>query len=239
MSIYPFKGTGVDRLTIFVCEAQPIVVEGLTKVLDGCEDLQFVGAVPRLSEALDAVRTQRPNLVLVDQAAGLKMVFQFITDAKSTWAGCQPILWVNDLAEVDCFRALQLGARGIIKKNLPVEALRECLRSVGRGNVWIENSLPEAGGNSERRAAPRLTPREKEIVHHVCGGLKNKEIAGQLQITAGTVKVHLMHIFEKTGVRDRFELAVHGRRLLGTEHAEDMTRAEKDMTRAENAIAAR
>jgi two-component system nitrate/nitrite response regulator NarL len=216
----------VDRLTVLVCESQPIVVEGLTKVLTACEDVELLGAVSRLSEALDAVRNLRPDLVLVDQAAGLKMVFQFITDVKSTWARCQPILWVNDLAEVDCFRALQLGARGIIKKNLPIESLRECLRSVGRGNVWIESSLPEAAGSGDRRATPRLTPREKEIVHHVCGGLKNKEIAGQLSITAGTVKVHLMHIFEKTGVRDRFELAVHGRRLLGSEHAEDMSRAE-------------
>ena len=71
---------------------------------------------------------------------------------------------------------------------------------------------------SDRRSSPRLTPREKDIVHHVCGGLKNKEIAEALAITAGTVKVHLMHIFEKTGVKDRFELAVQGRRLLGPEH---------------------
>lgn len=222
----------MDRLTVFACESQPIVVEGLTKVLAGCEDLTFAGSVARLSEALDSLRALQPDLMLVDQAAGLKMVFQFITDAKSTWPRCQPVLWVNDLAEVDCFRALQLGARGIIKKNLPVDSLCECLRSVGRGNVWIENALPEAAGAAERRASPRLTPREREIVHHVCGGLKNKEIAGQLQITAGTVKVHLMHIFEKTGVRDRFELAVHGRRLLGSEHAEEVARAE-------NALAAR
>ena len=61
---------------------------------------------------------------------------------------------------------------------------------------------------------------------HVCGGLKNKEIAEALAITSGTVKVHLMHIFEKTGVKDRFELAVHGRRLVGHSHAGDMNRAE-------------
>lgn len=222
----------MDRRTVFVCESQPIVVEGLVRVLDDCEDLEFAGSASRLNDALDAVRSHQPDLVLVDQSAGLKMVFQFIADAKNTWARCQPILWVNDLAEVDCFRALQLGARGILKKNLPVESLRECLRSVAGGNVWIENSLPESAGTTERRTLPRLTPREREIVHHVCGGLKNKEIAGQLSITAGTVKVHLMHIFEKTGVRDRFELAVHGRRLLGTEHAEEISRAE-------NALAAR
>ncbi len=186
-----------------------------------------MGAVSGMSDALEAVREHRPDLMLVDQTSGLKMVFQFITDVKSTWSRCQPVLWVNDMAEVDCFRALQLGARGIIKKNLPVDALRECLRSVGRGNVWIENSLPQhADGRSDRRGSPRLTPREKEIVHHVCGGLKNKEIAVQLSITAGTVKVHLMHIFEKTGVKDRFELAVHGRRLLGVDNASEIVRAE-------------
>ena len=82
--------------------------------------------------------------------------------------------------------------------------------------MWIESSLSEhAVGALDRRSAPRLTPREKDIVHHVCGGLKNKEIAEALAITPGTVKVHLMHIFEKTGVKDRFELAVQGRRLLG------------------------
>lgn len=222
----PSKGICLNRLTVFACESQPIVLEGLAKVLSGHEDLDFAGSAPNLSQALAAVRELRPDVVMVDQSSGLKMVFQFITDVKSTWARCQPILWVNDLAEIDCFRALQLGARGILKKTLPIDALLDCVRSVGRGNVWIENSLPENVGSLDRRSAPRLTPREREIVHHVCAGMKNKEIALALAITAGTVKVHLMHIFEKTGVKDRFELAVHGRRLLGTEHAEEMKVAE-------------
>ena len=127
------------------------------------------------------------------------------------------MLWVDDLAEVDCFRALQFGARGILKKTLPVQALTDCIRAVGRGDVWIEGSTEAPGNGSERRAAPRLTRREREIVQQICAGLKNKEIAQVLSITAGTVKVHLMHIFEKTGVKDRFELALHGRCLLGLE----------------------
>ena len=52
-------------------------------------------------------------------------------------------------------------------------------------------------------------------MQQICEGQKNKEIAQALSITAGTVKVHLMHIFEKTGVKDRFELAIQGRKLLG------------------------
>lgn len=217
----------MNHLTVFACESQPIVVEGLIRILDGTSDLKFAGAASSLTDALEAVRQQQPNILLVDQTAGLKVVFQFISDVKSTSSQCQPVLWVNDLAEIDCFRALQLGARGILKKTLGVEDVLECLRSVGRGNVWIESSLSnDAMGTLDRRATPRLTPREKEIVHHVCAGMKNKEIAEALAITPGTVKVHLMHIFEKTGVKDRFELAVHGRRLLGIEHADEVARAE-------------
>lgn len=199
-------------------------------MLSTCDDLEFIGAASGLTEALDALKRQQPKVILIGQTAGLKVVFQFISDVRSTSSTCQPILWVNDLAEIDCFRALQLGARGILKKTLPVESLVECLRSVGRGDVWIEGSLSDqVVGALDRRSAPRLTPREKEIVHHVCGGLKNKEIAEALRITAGTVKVHLMHIFEKTGVKDRFELAVHGRRMLGMDHAGEVGRAESQL----------
>jgi DNA-binding NarL/FixJ family response regulator len=220
----------LNRLTVFACESQPIVLEGLQKVLASSEDLDFAGSAEGLSEALDALRRQQPSVILIGQTAGLKVIFQFISDVRNTSSSCQPILWVNDLAEIDCFRALQLGARGILKKTLPVESLLECLRAVGRGDVWIEGTLSDqVVGALDRRSAPRLTPREKEIVHHVCGGLKNKQIAEALRITAGTVKVHLMHIFEKTGVKDRFELAVHGRRMLGSEHGGEMSRAEGRM----------
>ena len=204
---------------MFACDSQPIVLEGLARVLAGHEDLEFTGSASNLSDALESLRQQPSDVILVDQSAGLKVVFQFISDVKSTSASCQPVLWVNDLAEIDCFRALQLGARGVLKKTLPVESVVDCLRSVGRGSIWIESSLPDhVVGSLDRRAAPRLTPREKEVVQHVCAGMKNKEIALALSITSGTVTVHLMHIFEKTGVKDRFELAVHGRRMLGFDH---------------------
>ncbi len=217
----------MNRLSVFACESQPIVLEGLAKVLSDCDDLEYIGSAASLTESLESLRQRHPDVILVDQSAGLKVVFQFISDVKSIAARCQPVLWVNDLAEIDCFRALQLGARGILKKTLPIQSVLECLRSVGRGNVWIESSISDhVMGAVDRRSTPRLTPREKEIVHHVCGGLKNKDIAEALSITAGTVKVHLMHIFEKTGVKDRFELAVHGRRMLGIEHADEIARAE-------------
>ena len=117
---------------------------------------------------------------------------------------------------MESFRALQVGARGILKKTLPVPAILDCIRTVANGNIWIESSISnQFVGFINRRTTPRLTPREDEILNLVMRGMKNKQIADALSITTGTVKVHLMHIFEKTGVRDRFELAMYGRKLRG------------------------
>jgi two-component system nitrate/nitrite response regulator NarL len=213
----------VNPVRVFACEAQPIVLEGLARVFEHGGEFEYMGAATSLADAMDAVREREPDILLVDQSAGLKQILQFISDAKNTRPRCYPILWINELAEIDCFRALQLGARGILKKSAAIATIRTCLRAVSQGEVWIENSLSDRSvGALDRRSTVRLTPREKDIVHHVCGGLKNKEIAEALAITPGTVKVHLMHIFEKTGVKDRFELAVQGRRLLGTERVPEV-----------------
>ena len=121
-----------------------------------------------------------------------------------------------DLPEMDAFRALQMGARGIVKKTLPTAKLIECLREVGAGQIWMQES-EQVAEFLQRKDASRLTPREKEVVRLICRGLRNRQIAENLHITPGTVKVHLMHIFEKTGLKDRLALAVHGRDLVGVE----------------------
>jgi DNA-binding NarL/FixJ family response regulator len=87
---------------------------------------------------------------------------------------------------------------------------------VAQGHLWFENGAPEpvAEPGRERRRPPRLTPREHQVVTLLAQGLKNTEIAKALGISPGTVKVHLMHVFEKTGARDRYELAIRSRKLL-------------------------
>jgi two-component system nitrate/nitrite response regulator NarL len=223
----------LSQLTVFACESRPIVVEGLARVLAGHSDFDFIGAVPNLSEALEALRERTPHIILVDQSAGLKYVFQFIADVKTASPKSHPVMWVDDLSERDCVRALQIGVRGLLKKTLPVESVVDCMRSVGSGTVWLGNLLTNHGPSSlDRRDTPRLTRREKQIVLHVCAGLKNTEIAEELMITVGTVKVHLMHIFKKTRVKDRFELAADGRLTLGIETTVECRRVKAHPERA-------
>ncbi len=203
-------------IRVCACETQPIVVEGLKSSLQAVEDLEFSGYVDNLTSLFDLVAKDSPKVCLIDKSFGTKSVFQIISDLKARSSETEPVLWAAEISEVESFRALQVGARGILKKTLPVTVILDCIRTVAKGNIWIESSVSnQFVGFINRRSTPRLTPREEEILNLVMKGMKNKQIAEELSITTGTVKVHLMHIFEKTGVKDRFELAMYGRKLRG------------------------
>jgi DNA-binding NarL/FixJ family response regulator len=206
----------VPSISIFACEAQPVAIEGLQKVLGASDGLVLAGTVSRITDALDAITSLRPDVALVDLSAGLAPAIRLVTGLKTAAVPTHVVLWVVDLPEMEAFRALQMGVRGILKKTLPVAKLLECLREVGGGKIWMDDS-EHVAQFIQRKEASRLTPREKEVVRLICRGMKNKQIAENLHITAGTVKVHLMHIFEKTGLKDRLALAVHGRELVGVE----------------------
>ena len=203
-------------IRVCACETQPIVVEGLKSSLQAVEDLEFSGFVDNLTSLFDLVARDSPRVCLIDKSFGTKSVFQIISDLKARSPETEPVLWAAEISEVESFRALQVGARGILKKTLPVTVILDCIRTVAKGNIWIESSVSnQFVGFINRRSTPRLTPREEEILNLVMKGMKNKQIAEELSITTGTVKVHLMHVFEKTGVKDRFELAMYGRKLRG------------------------
>ena len=193
------------------------MIEGLQRVLAGCEDVAFAGAVSKISESLEPLTRLSSEVALIDlQAGGLPAALRLLAGLKSANAKSQIVLWVAELPEMEAFRALQMGVRGIVKKSAPVEKLLECLRAVAAGKIWMDDS-ESVTAFLQRKDGSRLTPREKEVVGLVCRGMKNRQIAENLRITQGTVKVHLMHIFEKTGLKDRLALAVHGRELVDLE----------------------
>ena len=156
---------GVNPITVFVCESQPIVVEGIKRAFDGNADLELVGTSLSVSEALDSIAALQPAIVLLDQSGGTKATLEILPKIRARATHAQTVLWVTNLTEVECFRALQTGARGILKKTMPVTALLECLRAVGQGNIWIENSIStQVVVFLNRRTLARLTRREQEIV---------------------------------------------------------------------------
>jgi DNA-binding NarL/FixJ family response regulator len=197
-------------ITVCACDSHPIAVEGLRKVLENTADLDFLGGAQGLLSGMALLESQNPTVMLVDRAFGAKPVLDWIASAKQRHPETRSVLWATVISDVECFRAFQAGSRGILKKNASIEALLDCLRSVSRDQLWTESLFAPRESNGAGGHPRALTPREHEIITLVSRGMKNREIAEALSIATGTVKIHIMHIFEKTGIRDRFELAMYG-----------------------------
>ena len=203
----------MSAINICACDSQPIAIEGLRNVLETTEDLKFAAGANSLLNGLGLVERYSPQVMLLDRAFGAKPVLDWIGSAKLRYPQTRTVLWATVISDVECFRAFQVGGCGILKKSAPVAALLHCLRTVAQGQMWTENLFsPRDSRLAQVRLRP-LTPREQEIIGLVSRGLKNREIAESLHIATGTVKIHMMHIFEKTGIRDRFELAMYGLKL--------------------------
>ena len=103
----------------------------------------------------------------------------------------------------------------MVGKTASLEDLLECMRAVVAGNTWMEESLLQEPVHTARGTRSNLTSRELQVVALVEQGFKNRDIGKQLGIRPGTVKIHLKHIFEKTGIRGRYGLALSGLREKG------------------------
>jgi two-component system nitrate/nitrite response regulator NarL len=201
---------------VLVCDTQPVAVEGVRGLLSRCEDLRFAGSVASLDAAFELLKALNPVAVVIDKSLGTAAISEWLRRLAASGVNCAPVIWGVGINESEALRLLQAGARGVLRRTSEPELLITCLRSVANGNTWLEDGI---FGDTEKLNNPRrsqLTPREHEVAEQVEKGLRNRDIARNLGIQTGTVKIHLKHIFEKTGVRGRYGLALNGLREKGT-----------------------
>jgi len=198
------------RKSVAVCETQPVTAEGLRGVLGASPDLEFLRASDSTLSALEIVHLFRPALLILDKAFGTQAVLDVLAELKTMDHPVAAVVWGVSITEAEALRFVQAGARGIIRKSADVETLLVCLRSVASGATWMERAMFHEQHLAQRDSRTGLTQRERQVMELVGQGLKNREVARELGIRPGTVKVHLKHIFEKTGVQGRYSLALAG-----------------------------
>src|SRR6476646_4175054 len=206
-------GAAPAAKSIAICDTQPVTAEGVRNLLRGIPDLNFLIALESLPEAAEVVRKQRPDVLILDKGFGIQAVLDWLGeiqagDGRPLATGL--VVWGVSITEAEALRFLQAGARGILRKSAGVQAVVACLRTVAAGRSWMEDCVFRDSSRSDRYPRSELTAREQQVLELVEQGFKNKEIAGELGIRPGTVKIHLKHIFEKTGVRGRYGLALNG-----------------------------
>jgi DNA-binding NarL/FixJ family response regulator len=199
--------------TVGICDTQPVTIEGLESLLRGCQDMQVVGSATNLFSGLELVQVRKPSIVVIDKAFGLPAIMDWLASLRST--GALSVVWGVSLSEAEALRIMQAGAQGVMRKTADPSTVLSCLRAVATGATWMEDSLLGDGEKTVRHSRSTLTPREHQVVELVEQGLKNKDIALSMGIRPGTVKIHLKHIFEKTGIRGCYGLALSGLREKG------------------------
>lgn len=201
--------------TVVVCDTEPIAIEGLRSLLNASPDLRVIAAETSLARGVDLVRAHLPAIAIIDKAFGIHAVMDWVQAIRSTALTTAPLVWGIGLSAAEALRLVQAGALGVVRKTATAADLLACARSVASGLSWMEQCLLRDSDRSIRGHRANLTGRELQVLELVEQGLRNKDIAGVLGIQAGTVKIHLKHIFEKTGIRGRYGLALSGLREKG------------------------
>lgn len=206
---------------VSICETQPLTVKGLFHLLDGTDDLRFGSSHPSPAEWMVSSSADRTDLLIIDKGLGAKVVLDALAQIVPAQAGVQVpnkqsvVVWGMSITEAEALRFLQAGAKGILRKSADGQTVLSCLRTVVTGRSWMQDSVFREALVPEAQMRTDLTSREQQVMELVEQGYKNREIAQELGIRPGTVKIHLKHIFEKTGVRGRHGLALNGLRQKG------------------------
>jgi DNA-binding NarL/FixJ family response regulator len=201
--------------TVAVCDTEPIAIEGLRSLLESADGLRVVAAESSIVEGRDAVSDLQPSILMLDKNFGMSAVEDWLKTLHKAGDGTAVVVWGESIAEAEALRYLQAGAAGVIRKSASLQSLLSCLRSVAAGTTWMEEDMLRGTERPVRLAHSPLTARELEVMELVERGMKNKDIATSLGIRTGTVKIHLKHIFEKTGIRGRYGLALSGLKAKG------------------------
>jgi DNA-binding NarL/FixJ family response regulator len=190
------------RRTVAICENQPITGEGLKRLLETSGDLEFCDMVDSLDLVPGLVRRSLPDLLLIDKGMGPCSILDWLSDLKTLPNMPAVVVWGVSITEADALSLLLAGARGVIQKTAKAHLILSCLRMVSAGGHWIEDSVNPNLLRSNGSARSKLTGREQQVFVLVQKSLRIKAIATELGIRPGTVKIHLKHIYAKTGIHD-------------------------------------
>jgi DNA-binding NarL/FixJ family response regulator len=189
------------KIKVLSVDDHPLLREGLAAIVNSQDDLEMVAQAASGREAIQLFRQHRPDVTLMDlrmpDGSGIDVVSAIVAE----FPDARIVMLTTFEGDVEIQRSLAAGARGYLLKTTPPVELVEVIRQVHAGQKRIPQEV--AAQLAEHITDEPLTSREIDVLQHVAGGNRNRDIAEQLFISEETVKVHVKHIMEKLGARDR------------------------------------
>jgi len=189
------------RIRVFSVDDHPLLREGIAAVINSQADMLMVAQASTGRDALPLFREHRPDVTLMDLRLPDISGIDATIAIRGEFPEARIVMLTTFEGDVEIQRALAAGARGYVLKNMPPNELVDVVRHVHAGKKRIPQEI--AVQLAEHLTDEALTPREIDVLRHVAGGNRNRDIAERLSISEETVKVHLKHIMEKLGAPDR------------------------------------
>lgn len=202
---------------VLLVDDHPMIGAALQMLLRDT-DYELLERSRSIAEATRQIARLKPDLILLDvhlpDGSGLDLLRQFSTRRTRP----KVILLTAGMDESQLLAAAELQPQGMVLKTSDPGLLIDCMDVIVGGSRWIDPEIVKRTQDAEERAAsaPPLTRRERELVELVRQGLRNRDIAAELGVTEGTVKVYLHAIFDKFQVENRTELALRAADLIGS-----------------------
>jgi DNA-binding NarL/FixJ family response regulator len=190
-------------IRVLSVDDHPSLREGIGIIINNEPDMLLVSQASNGAEAIQRFREHKPDVTLMDLRLPDLSGIDAMIAIRQEFPDARIIMLTTFEGDVEIQRALQAGARGYLLKNMPPRELVQVIRQVHAGKKGIPPAV--AAQLAEHISDEDLTPREVEVLQRVAGGNRNRDIAEQLFISEETVKVHIKHIMDKLGAKDRTE----------------------------------
>ena len=202
--------------SILLVDDHPLLRKGLMQLIELEDSLEVVGEAGDGLTALKLAKELDPDLILLDLNMRGMDGLETLKAIRESGVHARIIMLTVSDNDEDVVCAITYGADGYLLKDTDPEEILEKIKQAALGKIVISDKLTHVlagairggGNNSKANLLAKLTSREHEILKHIAKGLSNKLIARELEISDGTVKVHVKHILKKLELNSRVEAAI-------------------------------
>jgi two-component system nitrate/nitrite response regulator NarL len=195
------------KIRLIIIDDHAMFREGVSRILKEERDFSVVGQFASLTEALNCQQLADVDVALLDVDLGPERALDFVVPARERGFRGRILVVTAGVGEQEAVQLIQAGVAGILHKQNSTEVLRETVRQVMAGEVYLETAyLSSLFKSLDRTRTPqqvKLTERERAVLRYILRGLSNRDITEELGISETAVKASVRHVFEKLHVRTR------------------------------------